>query len=402
MSAADADAFVASVAAGQPPMALNDVIVYVDLRERKSKTAGIDLAGAVLAAAADEHVHVHVVRAMLDAGDAIVCRIVPTNELQPGTLLPPDRMARIMDDMIRINGVGAATVLAQTPRTPASVTESTISSSSSVSSSSAPAELVLVPVFAYERKTVSDFVASVIPSRGAGGVPSTQRWLDQKARLSAFCQASGCLPAMVLEGYTEHARTGKQLGCMTEAHAHAVLQSANRRDGLPVWNTVGVHDTGRLLLRDACMIQKDRLLPSGWVRLGGIDSLVQRAADGASTLIVRKSEQGTPEAWWRGALCLVPGMSAGKANAVAGKWPSLAALQTAWRNCLTTRQRVALVADVTYSVDDKTKGRRIGPVVSSRLLERMYVSTDAIEDEVYGDESDGEDGGEKRRKKSKK
>ena len=295
----------------------------------------------------------------MHVGDAMVVRVLDVRDVPNGVA---GVWANLMDEAVRISGIGASTALVP------------------------GGTACLVPIFAYERKTVSDFVSSVIPGRGApGSVPTTQRWLDQKARLSAFCNASGCLPAMIIEGYMKHAMTGQPLGIMQERHAHAVLHSANRRDGLPFWNSANIHDSARLLVRDAKMVQEDRLLPSGWMRLGTIAGLVQRAADGASSLVIRKSDQATPESWWRAALCLIPGMSANMANAIAADWPSLHHLQRAWAACVSTRQRVAVVADIRYTAD-KGKGRRIGPVVSERMIERMF--KDDADDEPAEDQDE--------------
>lgn len=375
MSDTDAAAFVTSVAAGAG-IAAGTVIVFVDLRERtnkKGKAVGLLEATQSLD---DLPAGMVMQRALLHVGDVMICRVVSRHRM-PASVT--DAVVRqwtaSMNEAVRVDGVGAADAM--------------LPAASSSSSSGTDAALVLVPFFAYERKTTSDLVSSIQPSRGApGSAPSTQRWLDQKARLSAFCQATGCLPALVIEGYMEHAQTARPLGPMSEKRAHSELHEANRVHGLPFWNSASVHDTGRLLVRDArLLLESDDgsggggalLLPSGWTRLGTIDQLTQQAADGASSLVVRKSEQHTVQSWWRAALTLVPGVSAATAAALTAEWPTLASMQAAAQVRETTKGRELLVADVRIGADGK---RRVGPALAKRLVERICPLADEADESV--------------------
>lgn len=221
MSAEDAEAFVDSVHASHDQVGPGTVVIFVDVRERTTSSGTLSLSDAVSNVTDDLPPNVRVIRALLHVADAMVVRVVPANELPPGM---PATWHRYMDEAVVMNGCGAHSVLAGS------------------------GTCSLVPVFAYERKTTSDLVSSVMPGRGTvGSQPTTQRWLDQKARLSAFCSATGCLPALILEGYMEHAQTGRPLGIMQEKHAHAVLHAANRVDGLPFWNSAGIFDSARLV-----------------------------------------------------------------------------------------------------------------------------------------------------------
>jgi len=135
----------------------------------------------------------------------------------------------------------------------------------------------------------------------------------------------------------------------------------------------------------------------GWQRLGTIDKLVEQAADGASSLVIRKSDQATPESWWNATICLIPGMSANMAKAISSEWPTLHHLQRAWAECVSSRQRLDLVANVSYAAkgSKSAKERRIGPVLSQRMLDRMHQASAVAEDETEEREK------EKPRKKRK-
>lgn len=349
MSAEDAEAYVASAVQEHAGAKAGDVLVFVDYRERttqRNRTGVLEALQQLMEQAPADN-GVRVVRATLQVGDALVCRVAQGAE-------PGAAAHRAVSDAVTVDGCPAETTLFGPGN------EQT---------------LMFVPFFVYERKTVGDLVASLQPGRGAhGAAPQQQRWLDQKARMSTFCAGTGCLPALVLEGYMHHAETGEPMRGMLEKRAHSALHSANRVHGLPFWNSAHTHDTARLLLRDAAMLRsgaaKDQEAPSGWTRLGTTERLAQQAADGASSLVVRKSGQFTVDAWWRGSLALIPGVSAGKAKALTETWPTLQSMQQALQGQPSAKAQTQIVADV------KAGTRRIGPAVAERVVERVLGSSE--------------------------
>lgn len=342
MSAEDAEKYVASVAEGQGKCEAGDVVVFVDYRERTTQRNRTGVLEALEGMREEAKDGVRVVRGTLQVGDAIVCRVSSATE---AGAVPH----KALSDAVSVDGCPADRALFGAENSKG---------------------LMFVPFFVYERKTVGDLVATLQPGRGShGSVPQQQRWLDQKARISTFCAGTGSLPALVLEGYMHHAETGADMRGMLEKRAHSALHSANRVHGLPFWNSAHTHDTARLLLRDANMLHsgaaKDEATPSGWTRLGTTERLAQQAADGASALVVRKSGQFTVDAWWRASLALVPGVSAAKAKALTDEWPSLQAMQKALQGKPSLKAQKELVADV------RVGGRRIGPAVAERIVERV-------------------------------
>ena len=307
------------------PAAIDDIIIFIDVRERALLAAmdRVHVSGAVYT----------VVSATLHVGDAIVCR-----QMQHDTAAAQAVVVHALNEAAVVASQGAGTAYATR------------------------GGLALVPVFAYERKTPSDFVASVQPAR-TDTVPTIPRWHEQKQRLQAFCRLTGCLPALIMEQYVLHASTGQALGAMNIDQAHSVLHAASRRDGMPAWHAADLADTAKLLAKDARLVRDRQLVPQGWVRLGTPGDREAMAAMGP---VIRKAGQFTPTQWWQAALTLIPGVSPGMAAALTARWPSMQALQLDLAACQSARQRQALIADVPHD------GRRIGPAIAARLVDRVF------------------------------
>ena len=84
-----------------------------------------------------------------------------------------------------------------------------------------------------------------------------------------------------------------------------------------------------------------------------------------------KKENLTPQLWNQISLTNIPGVSTNIASKISEVYPSLKKLFQAYDNCDTDEKRILLISEIILIDNGKTK-RRIGEVISKRILEYLY------------------------------
>jgi hypothetical protein len=84
-----------------------------------------------------------------------------------------------------------------------------------------------------------------------------------------------------------------------------------------------------------------------------------------------KKDNLTPKLWNQISLTNIPGVSTNIATKISESYPSLKLLFKAYDNCETDESRIKLISEIILTNNGKTK-RRIGEVVSKRILEYLY------------------------------
>jgi ERCC4-type nuclease len=84
-----------------------------------------------------------------------------------------------------------------------------------------------------------------------------------------------------------------------------------------------------------------------------------------------KKENLTPKLWNQISLTNIPGVSTNIATKINEIYPTLKQLFQAYDNCDTDEKRILLISEIILIDNGKTK-RRIGEVVSKRILEYLY------------------------------
>ena len=85
-----------------------------------------------------------------------------------------------------------------------------------------------------------------------------------------------------------------------------------------------------------------------------------------------KKDNLTPKLWNQISLTNIPGVSTNIATKISESYPSLKLLFQAYDNCKTDESRIKLISEIILTNNGKTK-RRIGEVVSKRILEYLYL-----------------------------
>ena len=88
-----------------------------------------------------------------------------------------------------------------------------------------------------------------------------------------------------------------------------------------------------------------------------------------------KKDNLTPKLWNQISLTNIPGVSTTIAAKITEVYPSLKKLFQAYDNCETDESRIILISEIILTDNGKTK-RRIGKVVSNRVLDYLYKDAD--------------------------
>ena len=91
-----------------------------------------------------------------------------------------------------------------------------------------------------------------------------------------------------------------------------------------------------------------------------------------------KKDNLTPKLWNQISLTNIPGVSTTIAAKITEVYPSLKKLFQAYDNCESDESRIILISEIILTDNGKTK-RRIGKVVSNRVLEYLYKDSDNSE-----------------------
>lgn len=84
-----------------------------------------------------------------------------------------------------------------------------------------------------------------------------------------------------------------------------------------------------------------------------------------------KKENLTPQLWNQISLTNIPGVSTSIATKISEVFPTLKKLFEAYDNCELNEERILLISEIILTDNGKTK-RRIGEVVSKRIIEYLY------------------------------
>ncbi len=201
------------------------------------------------------------------------------------------------------------------------------------------------PALVLERKTFSDFEASIMD----------KRYREQRGRLLAFGSETGARVGYILEGIPseKQQRIGDSLFVKTslatgprlsETAIMKIISRLMYRHGIPVFRTLSVEGTAQLV----------EGLWSQWVEDNSVfhvETAPQRATDGIQ--IVKKNNSEDPLLFGSSMLCLVTGVS-----------PRIA---EAWLTAFGSAGAV-MRADQKALADVKVGSRRVGDAVAARAV----------------------------------
>ena len=196
----------------------------------------------------------------------------------------------------------------------------------------------------FERKTCKDMAASI----------NDGRYSEQKARmLSSPVRWKG----YIIEGiypeegikFPRYIKGKRSVKIVQRKTYHSIMTGFTLRDGLIVYNTVNVQETGEFLSN---MIRK---IPE-YLKLDKRTSYDEALINSIST--VRK-ENMTPEVCYLAQLSQIPGVSYNISKCISKKWSNMTSL---------------LQADVIQLSGIKIGERRLGKVVADRIIEYLHYS----------------------------
>ena len=97
-----------------------------------------------------------------------------------------------------------------------------------------------------------------------------------------------------------------------------------------------------------------------------------------------KKDNLTPQIWNQLSLTNIPGVSTNISQKITEVYPSIRKLFVAYDNCNDNEERIKLISEIILTDNGKTK-RRIGEVVSKRIVEYLYEDKDDIKAENKAD-----------------
>jgi ERCC4-type nuclease len=260
-----------------------------------------------------------------------------------------------------------------------------------------------------ERKCVPDMLASI----------KDGRYKEQKIRLQAEkSQSSGNkIICYLIEGSSQNVRYPSEKKVF-----HGSLVSSIFRDEIPLIRSMSLIETLDIIIRMHDRMDKDitdffkhNVIPinipipipidipidipitteetdntgdnTGDNTINNIvDNIMQSGGDNNSTSINNnnentylntikkcKKENLTPKLWNQISLTNIPGISTNIAIKITEIYPTIKELFQAYNNCDTDEKRILLISEI-YLVDNGKTKRRIGEVVSKRILEYLYKS----------------------------
>jgi len=266
-----------------------------------------------------------------------------------------------------------------------------------------------------ERKCVSDMLASI----------KDGRYKEQKIRLQAEkSQSSGNkIICYLIEGSSQDVRYPSEKKVF-----HGSLVSSIFRDEIPLIRSMSLIETLDIIIRMHDRMDKDitdffkpNVIPinipipisteetnniNNVVDNNIVDNIVDNAIDNVmqsggdtintntstytainnstsinnnnentylNTIKKCKKENLTPKLWNQISLTNIPGISTNIAIKITEIYPTIKELFQAYNNCDTDEKRILLISEI-YLVDNGKTKRRIGEVVSKRILEYLYKS----------------------------
>ena len=257
-----------------------------------------------------------------------------------------------------------------------------------------------------ERKCVQDMLASI----------KDGRYKEQKIRLQAekFQSNGNKLICYLIEGSSQDVRYPNE-----KKTFHGSLISTIFRDEIPLIRSMSLNETLDIIIRINDRINKDiadffkpiinqiildnpvvhipepvletnletNLEPILATNTNETDILIEKE-DNKDSIIKEeipqiinsylnsikkcKKDNLTPKLWNQISLTNIPGVSTNIATKISEVYPSLKILFQAYDKCETDDSRIKLISEIILTDNGKTK-RRIGEVVSKRILEYLYL-----------------------------
>ena len=339
MSQADAEAYIASVEQTQQDveelgeyndnlLTTDDIIVFVDFHEDRARH-GPSFVEALRTVEVRRPCW-RVIQCHLHTGDVIICRVQARSDESTAAAA-----AACVDETIRINSNQPVSTLLRSPSTE------------------------LVAVLIYERKTVTDLVASI---RSTQSYARQNHLQSEISRQLEFARRTGARPRMLLEGYLTYGIERRPIGAMHEDGLHSIVQRLDLVDGVATVQTMDVYDSARTCLKDARFISEKNVQAGGWLRLGTGENRDQ-------VISVRKLSNYDVTAWYRGTLQSIPGMSSERARLVVTRYPNVRTLLAAYDACEDAEHRRQMMADLRVESGHR---RRLGPTLADRIEARFY------------------------------
>ncbi len=234
------------------------------------------------------------------------------------------------------------------------------------------------PLMLIERKTANDLATSITSKPNAPGVV---HWPDQKQRIRNFCAATGCRPALLVEGYFKHVVDASPIGKFREDSFHSAVLNTVVNDGFVVLYTTNIPDSARTVLKTARYASEKEWTVDGWVRMGSGE---KQALDAVG---ISKADLWTPETWYRYAIWAVPGMGKNSSNDVCTAYPTMTALLNGYRNAATPAAARKMLAGIELTQAKLTKtGKRpkLGKVLSERVYE--FIGAQHVDDGLFSED----------------
>jgi crossover junction endonuclease MUS81 len=202
-----------------------------------------------------------------------------------------------------------------------------------------------------ERKTVSDLAASIIDGR----------FREQKARIIG----SGLERNRVMYLIEGNINSNTRLKCGSKALVSSLINS-QLRDGFYVYKTANVNETIEFIQN--LMDKFNSELTEFWKWES--KSLDDVASAYAATLKTKKKSNMTKDVWFKHQIMSIPQVSDKIADAIIKQYGSLKTLLFAYENH-DSALRPSMLEKIEYPISNG-KTRKIGPVVSKRVLEFVF------------------------------
>ena len=233
-----------------------------------------------------------------------------------------------------------------------------------------------------ERKCIADMLASI----------KDGRYKEQKIRLQAEVSQNpnNTIICYLVEGTVQEVRYPAEKKVF-----HGSLVSSIFRDKIPLIRTTSLNETLEMIIRIHERMAKDitdffRPIPTNIpieqqeTQLDIQSGLqaeqllepqinIQNGADNTylNTIKKCKKENLNPKIWNQICLTNIPGVSTNIAIKITETFPSIKNLLAEYGKCETDEKRILLISEICLVDNGKTK-RRIGEVVSKRIMEYLY------------------------------
>ena len=249
-----------------------------------------------------------------------------------------------------------------------------------------------------ERKCVPDMLASI----------KDGRYKEQKIRLQAEkCNSNGNkIICYLIEGSLQDVRYP-----LEKKMFHGSLISSMFRDEIPLIRSISLIETLEIIIRIHDRIEKDMndffkpisitntIANSNEISILNETITTEPPITNGNTIIKEeeepivqpntqnggdssylnsikkcKKDNLTPKLWNQISYTNIPGVSTNIATKISEVYPSLKKLLQEYDKCETDESRIKLISEIILTDNGKTK-RRIGEVVSKRILEYLYSDT---------------------------